>query len=215
MTFGYYRSPTASNPKGIYYFNGSKLDERSLLIAEGLVYHELIPGHHFQIALQSENEELPNFRRETHQTAFSEGWAEYAAWLGLEMGLYKDPYDRCGLYLEDIFESARLVVDTGMNHFKWRRSRAVKFMKENTTYSDTQIHTESLRYCRIPGQALGYKLGCIKMFELREKAEKALGDKFDIRKFHDALVGSGSMPLPLLERHIDRFIEKEQFASKK
>ena len=178
--------------------------------AESLIYHELVPGHHFHGCLQSENEDLPDFRRETHFTAFSEGWAEYAAWLGIEMGLYKDPYSRCGLYLEDIFESARLVVDTGMNHFKWPRSRAVKFMQENTTYSDTQIHTESLRYSvGSPGQALGYKIGSIKMSELREKTEKALGEKFDIRKYHDAILGSGAMPLNILEKHIDWFIEKE------
>ncbi|HDZ26641.1 MAG TPA: DUF885 domain-containing protein [Candidatus Aminicenantes bacterium] len=208
-TWGGYQSPTASNPRGIYYHNGSKPEERSKLEAESLIYHELVPGHHFHGSSQSENEDLPDFRRETHFTAFSEGWAEYAAWLGLEMGLYQDPYSRCGLYLEDIFESARLVVDTGMNHFKWRRSRAVKFMKENTTYSDLQIHSESFRYCRNPGQALGYKLGCMKMFELREKAEKALGEKFDVRKYHDAILGSGAMPLNILEKHLDWFIEKE------
>jgi uncharacterized protein (DUF885 family) len=215
-TWGYYQGPTATNPRGIYYHNGSKPEERSKLEAESLIYEELVPGHHFHGSLQSENESLPDFRRETHFTAFSEGWGQYAVWLGLEMGLYQDPYSRCGLYLADIFLSTRLVVDTGMNHFKWRRSRAVKFMKENTTYSDTQIHTESLRYSvGSPGQALGYKIPSIKMAELREKVEKALGEKFDIRKYHDAILGSGAMPLNILEKHLDWFIEKELNSAKK
>ena len=210
MTFGYYDAPSKSEPKGIYYFNGSNLNERSLLWAESLIYHELIPGHHFHIALQSENESLPDFRRETLHNAFNEGWAEYASWLGLEMGLYQDPYNLCGLHMKDMFLSTRLVVDTGMNYFEWPRSKAVKFMKDYLLESDTQIHSETLRYSvDMPGQALGYKLGCIKMFELREKAEKALGEKFDVRKYHEAILGSGAMPLNILEKHIDWFIEKE------
>jgi len=210
MTFGYTKSPTAADPRGIYYYNGSKPEERSLLQSESLIYHELIPGHHFQGSLQSENRNLPNFRRETHFCAYSEGWAEYAAWLGLEMGLYKNPYDLCGRYLSDTFLAARLVVDTGMNYFKWPRDEAVIFMKDNTTFSETQIYTESLRYSvGKPGQALAYKLGSIKMAELRKKAERALGAKFDIRKYHDAILGSGSMPLPILEKHIDWFINRE------
>lgn len=214
MTFGYYQPPTASEPKGYYYYNGSNLNERSLVWAEGLIYHELVPGHHFHIALQYENEALPEFRRENSHNSFTEGWAEYASWLGQEMGLYQDPYSLCGRYMMDIFLSTRLVVDTGMNYLEWPRSRAVKFMKSNLLESDTQIHSETLRYATdIPAQALGYKLGSIKMFELRDKVEKALGDKFDIRKFHDAILGSASMPIPILERHIDWFIEKELASS--
>lgn len=216
MTFGYYRAPTISEPKGYYLYNGSNLNERSLVWAEGLIYHELVPGHHFHIALQHENEALPEFRRENAHNAYTEGWAEYASWLGKEMGLFQDPYSLCGRYMMDMFLSTRLVVDTGMNYLEWPRSRAVKFMKDHLLESDTQIHSESLRYSTdIPAQSLGYKLGSIKMFELRDKAEKALGDKFDIRKFHDAILGSGSMPIPILERHIDWFIEKELALSKK
>lgn len=210
MTFGYYEAPSQSEPKGFYNYNGSNLEERSLIWAEGLIYHELVPGHHFHIASQSENESLPDFRRESFHSAFGEGWAEYASWLGLEMGLYQDPYSLYGKYMMDMFLSTRLVVDTGMNYLEWPHSRAVKFMKENLLESDTQIHSETLRYSvDMPGQALAYKLGSMKMFELREKAQKVLEKKFDIRKFHEAILGNGSMPLPILEWHIDWFLEKE------
>jgi uncharacterized protein (DUF885 family) len=210
MTFGYYNAPTATEPRGIYYYNGSTPEKRSLLQAESLIYHELVPGHHFHSALQSENENLPKFRRESWVNAFGEGWAEYSAWLGKEMGLYKDPYDLCGRYLSDMFLSARLVVDTGMNHLKWPRTKAVEYILANSFFTPTQAFTESLRYSvDIPGQALGYKMGSIQMHDIRKRAEKELGDKFDIRKFHDAIMGSASMPFPILEKHIDWFIAKE------
>ncbi|MBN1221677.1 MAG: DUF885 domain-containing protein [Candidatus Aminicenantes bacterium] len=210
MTFGYYDAPSAANPKGIYYYNGSTPEKRSLLMSEGLLYHELIPGHHFHIASQTENESLPAFRRETLHNAFNEGWAEYASWLAMEAGLYQDPYSRAGKYMMDMFLSVRLVVDTGMNFLEWTRLKAMDFMRENVLETETQIQSETLRYSvDIPAQALGYKLGSIKMRELRDKAEKALGDTFDIRKFNDALLGSGSMPFPVLEKHIDWFIAKE------
>jgi pimeloyl-ACP methyl ester carboxylesterase len=211
MTFGIYEPPTAAEPKGIYYFNGSKLNERSLLMSEGLIYHELVPGHHFQGALQQENKNLPEFQRESGDNAYNEGWAEYASWLGQEMGLFRDPYSLCGRIMMDIFISTRLVADTGMNSLEWPRSRAIEFMKENVIESETQINTETLRYSvDIPGQALGYKLGSLKISELREKAQKALGDTFDIRKFHEAVLANGAMPLSVLEKHIDWFIEKEK-----
>lgn len=210
MTFGYYEAPSKNRPRGTYYYNGSNPEKRSLLLGEGLVYHELIPGHHFHIASQTMNESLPAFRRETLHNAFNEGWAEYASWLGMEAGLYQNPYSRAGKHMMDMFISVRLVVDTGMNYLEWTRAKAMDFMRVNVLETETQIQSESLRYSvDIPGQALGYKLGSIKMRELRDKAEKALGDKFDVRKFNDALLGSGSMPLPVLERHIDWFIAKE------
>jgi uncharacterized protein (DUF885 family) len=125
--------------------------------------------------------------------------------------MYEDPYDRVGRLMMDLFLSARLVVDTGMNTLGWSRARAIAYMKENTLESDTQIATETLRYsCDIPGQALAYKIGSAKIRELRAKAEKALGAAFDIRRFHDAVLGSGPMPLSVLERHIDWFIESER-----
>ncbi|HEV8608920.1 MAG TPA: DUF885 domain-containing protein [Thermoanaerobaculia bacterium] len=211
MAYGYYQAPTASDRRGYYYYNGSSLKDRSLLNAAALIYRELIPGHHFQISLQQENRELPSFRRESRWTAYTEGWGEYASSLAGEMGMYEDPYDRAGRLMMDAFLSARLVVDTGMNALGWSRARAVAYMKENTLESDAQIATETLRYsCDIPGQALAYKMGAAKIRELRQKAERELRTSFDVRRFHDAVLGSGPMPLATLERHLDWFIDGEK-----
>lgn len=211
MTFGYYQEPTPLEPRGTYFYNGSQLAERSLLDSAALILHELVPGHHFQIALQNENQALPAFRRENFQGAYIEGWAQYAAQLGLEMGIYENPYDRCGLIMQDMMMAVRLVVDTGMNYFGWSRDKAAAFMKENTILSAAEIATETLRFSvDIPGQALSYKIGGLTMERLRKKAEQVLGDKFDIREFHEALLGSGSLPFTVLERHIDRFIAAEK-----
>lgn len=211
QTFGYYNPPTAAEPTGYYYFNGSSLADRSLLNAAGLIYHELLPGHHFQISLAYENDGIPPFRRETFDTAYTEGWGEYASELAGEMGMYQDPYDRYGRLAMDIFITTRLVVDTGMNALGWSRAQAVDFMREHLMETDTQIHTESLRYsCDIPGQALAYKMGAIRMRELRERARRVLGERFDIRRFHDAVLGSGSLPMTTLERHVDWFVAQER-----
>ncbi|UCH98553.1 MAG: DUF885 domain-containing protein [Candidatus Aminicenantes bacterium] len=209
MTYGYYQTPLASDPKGYYLYNASNLEKKNILntASAALILHELLPGHHFQVALQAENETLSPFRRELFLTSYSEGWAEYAAQLGNEMGTYKDPYERCGRIMQDLFMSVRLVVDTGMNYFQWPRSKAMKFMRKYLLLSDVEIETETLRYSTgIPGHALGYKIGSLKISQLREKAEKALGPKFDLRKFHDAILGKGTLPLFLLEKHVERFI---------
>lgn len=204
-TFGYYQVPTATDPVGHYLYNGSKVNERNLLFAPALMLHEIIPGHHFQIMRQAENEELPAFRRESHDTAFTEGWGEYSASLGREMGIYDDPYDYAGRLVMDSLLSTRLVVDTGMNALGWSREHAMQFMRENTFNSETEIATETLRYAAdIHAQALAYKVGALKMLELREKAQKKLGDRFDIRQFHEWIIGSGSMPLAILEQHVER-----------
>lgn len=204
ITFGYYQPPTATDPVGHYYYNGSKLNERNLLFAPALIAHELVPGHHFQIARQEENDQLPLFRRESFNTAFVEGWGEYAAALGNDMGTYADPYDRYGRLTMDMMLSVRLVVDTGMNALLWSRERAAGFMRENTLLSDTEIATETLRYAvDIPAQALAYKIGSLKMMELRQKAQQQLGPRFDIKEFHEWIIGSGSMPLPILEQHVE------------
>jgi uncharacterized protein (DUF885 family) len=211
QTFGYYNPPTAAEPAGYYYFNGSSLGDRSLLNAAGLIYHELLPGHHFQISLAYENEAIPPFRRESFDTAYTEGWGEYSSELAGEMGMYEDPYDRYGRLGMDIFITTRLVVDTGMNALGWSRDQAVAFMREHLMETDTQIHTESLRYCcDIPGQALAYKMGAIRIGELREKTRAALGERFDVRRFHEAVLGSGSLPLTTLERHLAWFVEQER-----
>lgn len=208
QTFGYYQIPTATDPKGYYNYNGSNLRDRSLLNAGALIFHELIPGHHFQINLAFENPAIPEFRRESFDTAFTEGWGEYAAGLAGEMGMYKDPYDRFGRLAMEMFVSVRLVVDTGMNALGWPRDRAIAYMEENAMETETQIATETLRYaCDMPGQALAYKMGAMRILELREKAKTALGPKFDIRKFHDWILLSGSLPMTTLERHVQAFID--------
>jgi len=204
MTFGYYQVPTKMDPKGTYYYNGSNLSERPMFNSGSLVYHELVPGHHFQLNLQSENESLPAFRREGGHTAFVEGWAEYSSGLAEEMGMYQDPYELYGRLTAEMFLTVRLVVDTGMNYFDWPREKAMQFMRANLLESATQIHTESLRYCcDIPGQALGYKMGSFKIRALREKTKQGLQDKYNVRKFHAAVLGSGSMPMTVLEKHIE------------
>lgn len=208
QTFGYYGIPTASDPRGYYNYNGSNLAERSLLNAGPLIYHELIPGHHFQINLAFENPDIPEVRRESFDTAFNEGWGEYAAGLAGEMGMYRDAYDRYGRLAMEMFVSIRLVVDTGMNALGWSRARAIDFMKANAMESEAQILSETLRYsCDMPGQALAYKMGAMKILELREKARAALGPRFDIRGFHDWILKSGSLPMTTLERHVQAFID--------
>lgn len=211
MTFGYYDRPRPGAQVGTYYFNGSKLEERSLLQAEGLIYHELVPGHHFHIASQLENESLPPIRKTFFPTAFTEGWAAYASVLGRELGQYQDLYDLYGHLFMEMMISVRLVVDTGMNHLKWPRARAMEMMREHTLHSETEIETETLRYATdIPGQALAYKMGELRILELREQARKSLGDKFDIRRFHQAVLGSGALPMTLLEQRIDQFVAEEK-----
>jgi uncharacterized protein (DUF885 family) len=211
QTFGYYQPPTATEPVGMYRFNGSNLSDRSLLNAAALIYHELVPGHHFQINLANENESIPAFRREIFDTAYTEGWGEYASELAEEMGMYSDPYDLYGRLAMDMFISTRLVVDTGMNALGWSRGRALEFMSDHLMETETQLATESLRYsCDIPGQALAYKMGAIRIRELRERARAALGDRFDVRRFHEAVLGSGSLPMTALARHVDWFVEQER-----
>jgi uncharacterized protein (DUF885 family) len=159
MTYGYYQVPTPTQPRGRYLFNASQLDQRPLVWAAALIYHELIPGHHFQLALQHENPDLPPFRRYLTHTAFVEGWGEYASHLGEEMGLYDDPYSLYGRLAMEIFLSTRLVVDTGLNAMGWTRQQAVDYMRDRLLESDAQIDSEVLRYSiALPAQALAYKL---------------------------------------------------------
>lgn len=204
MTFGYYSSPTPTQSTGLYFYNGSKLDERPQISAGPLIYHELIPGHHFHIALQGENERLPHYRREyLNATAFTEGWGNYGAHLAAEMGLLEDPYDRYGAALFDLFISARLVLDTGMNLLGWSLEEARAYMREHTFQSETEIATETLRYATdLPGQALAYKAGLESILALREQAQGEAGETWDIRDFHDAVLGSGAMPIVVLEEHV-------------
>ena len=211
MTFGYYQVPTPNDPKGYYKYNGTHLEGRTLIGAGSLISHELVPGHHFQINLQYENTELPVFRRDSLSTAFVEGWGEYSSFLAGELGMYQDPYERCGRLLFDAFLTSRLVVDTGMNLLGWSRERAMAYMLENTIQSETEIKTETLRYSTdIPGQALAYKMGMRKFVELREKAKAALGATFDPRRYHDMILSSGAVPMDLAEKKVDWFIAEEK-----
>jgi len=205
MTFGNYLPPAGDEPLGVYYYNGSKLDQRPLTGVASLAFHEIIPGHHWQVSLQSENKSLSEFRKNMVLTAYSEGWGDYASYLGIELGLFDDPYDYCGRLLMDMFISVRLVVDVGMNHFGWSREQAMEYMRTYLIESEEQINTESIRYsCDIQGQALGYKIGSLKLIELRKKYQIALGKNFSVIKFHDAVLRNGNLPLAVLEKSLDR-----------
>jgi len=207
MTYGYYHRPMAGHPDGVYYFNGGNVSERTLTTAASLIFHELIPGHHLHIAGQMENPLLHPLRRHASFNAFNEGWAEYAATLAGEVGLYADPYERYGRLLMDAFLTCRLVVDTGMNALGWSLERARQYMRDHTAMSETEIRSETLRYSTdIPAQSLAYKVGEIKFHELRSRARAALGGRFDLRDFHDAVVGGGSMPLDVLEWHVEHWL---------
>lgn len=206
QTFGYYGQPTTAEPRGIYNYNGSNLDKRSLVNAGTLIYHELIPGHHFQIMLQEENTALTPFRKRYMAGAFNEGWGEYAASLGIEMGLYDTPESLYGRYVNEMFLTVRLVVDTGMNYFGWPLEKARAYMHEVTSLSDVEIASESLRYSvSIPGQALAYRTGFDEFWRLRRGAEKSLGAKFDIRDFHDVLLSPGARPMSVVAADVDRY----------
>ncbi len=211
MTFGYYQPPNPNSERGNYRYNGSKLESRPMVWTGPLIFHELIPGHHFHIALQRESEASSELRRlsSLFYAAFTEGWANYAASLALEMGILDEPYERYGWLLFDAFIANRLVVDTGMNHFGWPRERAMAYMLQNTFSSEEETETETLRYSTdMPGQALAYKLGLEKIRELRAAQEAKLGDVFDIRTFHAAVLGGGAMPLPVLEKHVDWYMSQ-------
>lgn len=207
MTFGYYQVPTPSDPVGYYVYNGSALDQRSLLTAAALILHELAPGHHFHLAGQSENESLPDVRRESMDLgAFNEGWAEYAAGLGWEVGLYDAPMDRYGRLVHERFTAQRLVVDTGLNLFGWSLEKARAYAKANTTDSDVQVATETLRYATdLPGQALAYRLGFLEFTRMRAEVERVQGAAFDVRDFHEHVIGHGALPFPVLESHLQRW----------
>ena len=204
MTYGYYQIPTPTDSMGHYFYNGSRLEERSLLMAAPLVYHELIPGHHFQFNLTSENPALPRYRRDLTFTAYTEGWGEYASRFAGEIGMYADGYERYGRLGMEMFLACRLVVDTGMNYFGWTRQRAIEFMREHSLESATQIGTETLRYSvDLPGQALAYKMGALEIARLREELRSKQGARFDVKSFHTAVLESGALPLTVLKLKLD------------
>ena len=207
---GYYQSPALDGSRpGVFYANLYDIKQTPTYSMRTLAYHEATPGHHHQIAHSLENESLTLYRRFGYRTsAFSEGWALYSEQLALEAGLASNKYDELGILQSELFRAVRLVVDTGMHHKKWSREKAMDYMKSKTGMSDTEVRVEIERYLVWPGQALSYKVGMIKMLELRNKAMIDLGSKFDIKKFHSAVLDHGIPPLFIVEQKIDEMIEE-------
>jgi uncharacterized protein (DUF885 family) len=191
---------------GVYLVNTYDLPSRSLYSLRALTLHESAPGHAFQMPLAAENHGLPDFRRKNYLSVYGEGWALYCEKLGVEMGMYETPYDRFGMWSYQMWRAARLVVDTGIHAQGWTREQAQKFLHDNTALADHEIETEVDRYIAWPGQALSYYLGEMAIEKARAKAQAALGTKFDIRAFHDTVLDLGSVPVPVLEARIDRFV---------
>lgn len=207
---GSYQSgtPDGSRP-GTFYFNAYDLPSRLTTGNVTLYLHEGAPGHHFQISLAQENEALPAFMRFGGNTAYVEGWALYSETLGYEMGFFDDPWNRYGTLQDEQLRAMRLVVDTGIHAKGWTREQAIDFMLANSGMTRTEVVAEVERYIAIPSQALAYKVGALKIQELRKKAEEALGDDFDIKAFHAQVLGTGALPLPILEQKIDRWIASQ------
>ncbi|MGP9799408.1 DUF885 domain-containing protein [Rheinheimera sp. NSM] len=213
-TTGRYSGASRDDQAGFYWVNTYALDRRPLYEMEALTLHEAVPGHHLQISLSREHSELPDYRRSFYTSAFGEGWGLYAEYLGLEMGFYQQPYSNFGRLTYEMWRAARLVVDTGMHSMGWSRQQAIDFLAANTALSMHNVTTEIDRYISWPAQALSYKLGEITIKRLRAEAEQALGERFNIREFHDVVLGNGSLPLAVLEQQVRAYIAQQQTLDK-
>jgi len=208
-TTAYYMSPSPDGLRpGYYYVNLYKPETRPKFEMEVLSVHEAVPGHHLQISLAMEMEEMPMFRRVSPYTAFVEGWGLYSESLGYDLGLYKDPYSKFGQLTYDMWRAVRLVVDTGMHYFEWDRQKAIDFFLDNAGKSELDIVNEIDRYIVMPGQALAYKIGQMKFLSLKEKARTEIGKNFDIRGFHDVILSHGALPLNELDSIIEAYIQE-------
>ena len=204
-------APDGSRP-GTYYANLYRMEDMPTYQMEALAFHEGIPGHHMQIAIAQELEGIPKFRKYGGYTAFSEGWGLYTEFLPKEMGYYKDPYSDFGRLAMEIWRAARLVVDTGLHDKKWTRQEAIDYLLENTPNPEGDSRKAIDRYIVMPGQATAYKIGMLKILELRENAKTELGDKFDIRAFHDVVLKDGAVPLEVLEENVEAWVAKTKGA---
>lgn len=212
----YYQQPAIDGSRpGRFYANLYDIKATPKYGMRTLAYHEGIPGHHFQIAVAMELEGMPLIRKMAPFTAYIEGWALYSERLAWELGFQQDPFDNIGRLQAELFRAVRLVVDTGIHHSRWTREQAIDYMKKNTGMSDRDVTAEIERYIVMPGQATAYKVGMMKILELREKAKLALGDKFDLRDFHDVVLKNGAVPLDILEILVDRYIADKKSAEAK
>jgi uncharacterized protein (DUF885 family) len=203
----YYRPPALDGSRpGVFYVNLRSVEELPKFGMRTLVYHETIPGHHFQMALAQEIDGLPTFRKVYPFTAYAEGWALYAEQLAWEMGFQSDPYSNLGRLQAELFRAVRLVVDTGLHYKRWTREESIAYMLEKTGLPETEVVAEVERYLVQPGQACAYKVGMIKILELRDRAQRELAADFDMREFHEIVLRNGSLPLTLLERIVDDYI---------
>jgi uncharacterized protein (DUF885 family) len=205
-TGAYYNVPLGGSHGGEFWVNTYALDQRPLYELPALTLHEAVPGHHHQAALSAELENVPEFRRNLYFSAFGEGWGLYSEKLGVEMGIYRTPYEHFGRLSYEMWRACRLVIDTGIHAKGWTRQQAMDFMTANTSLSASNVRSEIDRYISWPGQALAYKLGELKILELRRRAESELGASFDLREFHDLVLGNGALPLAMLEAVVDRYI---------